>query len=168
MASVPDRPGLLFSGGPARAHFLARTGDGQRPGRDALGDDRARANISAFPDGDRRHEARVGTDESAGTDHGLVLGDAVVVAGDRASPDVHMITDDGIADIREVRYLGPAADLRFFQLHEVADLGADTDVRLRPQVAEWAELGLGLDDGVGQHAVGPEGDAVADAAATHV
>src|SRR3972149_2633693 len=168
MASVLGLPGLLLAGDPALAHLLARTGHSQRPGRDALGDHRARAHVGPRPDGDGRHEARVGADERAGADHGLVLVGAGVVAGDRARADVRLVADGGVPDIREVGHLGAAADLRLLQLHEVADLGAGTAVRLRPQAAERPGLGLGLHDGVGQHAIGPEGDAVADAAAGHV
>ena len=70
-------------GRPSPRALLARAGDGQRPGRHVLGDHRARAHVGALPDGDGRHEARVGADERAGADSGLVLGGAVVVAGDR-------------------------------------------------------------------------------------
>src|SRR5271157_38 len=73
---------------PAGPRLLAAARHGKRVGIDWLGDHRARADISALADRDRRDERRVGANERARANVGLVLGKAVVVAGDGSGADV--------------------------------------------------------------------------------
>ena len=84
---------------PAGYRLLPPASDRERVGFDRLGDDRARADIGAVADRHRRDQRRVGADEGAGADVGLVLGEAVVVAGDRSSADVGARADPRVADI---------------------------------------------------------------------
>ena len=72
----------------ARFRHLAGTAEGECVGRYVLGHDGARGHIGAVPDRHRRHQCRVRADEGAGADVGAELAVAVVIAGDRAGPDV--------------------------------------------------------------------------------
>src|SRR5213594_5047253 len=107
--------------GPAVLDDLGGASHRERSRGDVLRDRRARADVRTLADGDRRHQARVGPDESAVVDLRFVLGDAIIVAGDRPGADVDVLTDRGIADVGEMRYLRPPPNPRLFQLDEVAD-----------------------------------------------
>src|SRR3546814_5167161 len=69
-----------------------------------------------------------------------MLGEAVVVAGDGAGPEIGAGADPGVADIGEVVGLGTRFDHRVLDLDEVADVGTFADRRPRPQP------GIGPDD----------------------
>ena len=97
-----------------------------------------------------------------------MLGGAVVVDEDRAGADVDVVADDRVAEVADVVRLRLAPDPRLLELDEVPDLGARADVRLRSQMAERPQHGAVLDDRVGEHAVGLEHHAVAEAASRHV
>src|SRR5512145_1785746 len=86
---LPGRPPVLDD--------LLAALDGERVGRNILGDDGAGTDVGPGADRDRRHHADVGADEGPVADPGLVLVEAVVVAGDRARPDVHALPDRGVA-----------------------------------------------------------------------
>src|SRR3546814_7393717 len=62
-----------------------------------------------------------------------MLGEAVVVAGDGAGPEIGAGADPGVADIGEVVGLGTRFDHRVLDLDEVADVGTFADRRPRPQ-----------------------------------
>src|SRR5271165_2040337 len=109
--------------GPAGAGLLPASGDGERVRFDVLGDDRARTDIGAVADPDRRDEGGIRPDEGARADVGLVLAVAVVVAGDRPRADVRARADAGVADVGQVVDLGPLLDGGVLDLDEVADLG---------------------------------------------
>src|SRR6185437_16556480 len=79
---------LAIARGAALADALLAALDRHRVVRDIPGDDRARADIGAGADLDRRHQRRVGADEGALADQRLVLAKAVVIAGDGAGADV--------------------------------------------------------------------------------
>src|SRR5437588_4825152 len=70
--------------------------------RHVLGDDGARADIGAAADFYRRHQRGVGADEGALADRGLVLEEAVIVAGDGAGAEIGVGADMGVADIGEM------------------------------------------------------------------
>src|SRR3990172_4305932 len=153
---VESRPPLLDA--PRRAAH------GERAGRDVLGDRRAPADVRALADDERRHERRVGADEGAVADPRLVLGPAVVVAGDRAGADVDVLAHGRVAEVREVVRLGAAPDPRLLRLHEVADLRLLPDVAPGPQVTEGPERRIVLHHRLADDAVRLERDAVAEAA----
>src|SRR4029077_10149045 len=76
---------------PARLLHLLATGNGEGIGRHVPGDHAAGGNEGARADGDRRTERAVGADEGPGTDDGLVLAEAVVVAGNGAGADIRTL-----------------------------------------------------------------------------
>ena len=84
---------------PAFLDGLRRPLERQRIRRHVLGDDRARADIGAVADLDRRDQRRVRADERALADVGAVLGRAVVVAGDGAGADIGARADARVADV---------------------------------------------------------------------
>src|SRR5688572_26797561 len=96
-------------------HTLRRSAQRERIGRNVLRDGRAGADIRAAADADRRDELRVGADERAIFDDGLVFVLTVVVARDRARADVHVRADVGIADVRKVRRLCAFSEDRFLR-----------------------------------------------------
>src|SRR3954452_19178268 len=90
---------LAVSPGAALAVVLRAALDGERIVGHVLGDDRAGADIGAVADFHRRHQRGVGADEGALADNGLVLGKAVIVAGDGAGAEIGIGSDMGVADI---------------------------------------------------------------------
>ena len=136
--------------------------EGERVGRNVLGDCRSRAHIRAATDADRRDELRIRANEHAVFQHGLVLVDAVVVAGDRAGADVDVRANIGIADVRQVRGLRAFAEDGLFRLDEIADLhvssefGAGTQMRVRP------DCRLILDDRVFSYGAAFQMNVIAD------
>ena len=102
--------------------------DRQRVGRHVLRDRRASRDIRSAPDPDRCNQLRVAADECAVFDHRRVLGDAVVVAGDRAGADVDVLADGGVAEVGEVARLRSAAERGFLQLDEVSDVRVFADL----------------------------------------
>src|SRR5437870_1435012 len=101
---LPRRPAVLDD--------LLGASHGKGSWRDVLRDCGARSDVGALANGDGRHQARVGPDEGVVVDPRLVLGDSVVVAGDRPGADVDVLTDRGVSDVGKVRHLRPTADLR--------------------------------------------------------
>ena len=77
----------------AFAVVLRAAFDGHRIVRHVLRDDRARTDIGAIADPDRRHQRGIGTNEGAFADRRLVLEEAVIVAGDGAGADVGIGAD---------------------------------------------------------------------------
>src|SRR2546425_10049284 len=106
---------------PSLLDDLGRPPHRQGAGRHILRDRRARADVGALADGDRRHQARVGPDEGAVVDLRLVLGDSIIVAGDRPGADVDIFADRGIADVRAMRHPRPPPDPRLLPLAECAE-----------------------------------------------
>src|SRR5258705_13033329 len=80
---------LLLRWFPGRNRHLLRARHGELAGERVLVDRRARADIGAARDADRRHQGRVRADEALVLDDGAVLRDTVVVAGDGSGADVH-------------------------------------------------------------------------------
>src|SRR5581483_2772544 len=80
-------PGATARAPPLDGALLAAL-DGERTGGHVVRDHRTRGDEGVVADVARRHQQRVAADEGAIADHGAVLGDAVVVDGDRAGADV--------------------------------------------------------------------------------
>ena len=91
---------------PAGFRLLAAARHRKRVRLDRFGDDRARGDIGSVANRDRGDEGRVRADEGAGADVGLVLGEAVVIAGDGSRADVGVRPDSRIADIGQMIDLG--------------------------------------------------------------
>ena len=111
---------------------LALARHAQRPGRDVVGDhDRAGRRPGAVADLDRRDEGGVDAAADVGADRRAVLGEAVVVGGDGARAEVGALPHVGVADVGQVRNLGPRADVRVLDLDERAGLRALPQQRRR-------------------------------------
>src|SRR5205814_2478357 len=100
---------LVVGGAPARGPAILDGGrtplERERVARNVLGDDGAGGDIGAGAHREGRDQARVRADERAVLDHGRVLAIAVVVGGDHAGADVHVLTDGGVTEIRDVMHL---------------------------------------------------------------
>ena len=92
---IPPLPShaLAEASSPAGDALLLIALDCQAVGFDVTGDHRSSTNDRAVADRHRRHQRGIGTDERALADVGLVLAEAVVIAGDRARPDVSLRSD---------------------------------------------------------------------------
>src|SRR3954467_1784169 len=84
--------------------------------RHVLADGRAGSHVRVPRHRDRRDELRVAADERAVLDDGLVLAGAVVVAGDRAGADVHLLADRRVAEVGQVFRLRSLAEHGLLQL----------------------------------------------------
>src|SRR5476651_2668868 len=100
----------------------------QRVGRNVVGHHRTGPDIGTVADLDRRYQRRIGADKSAGADIGVMLGDAVVIAGDGAGADIGARTDPGVADVAQMIGLGAGLDLGGFHLDEIADVDVGAEV----------------------------------------
>ena len=118
-------------GGQARFVDLRRTAHGHIACRHVLGDDRSGRRHCAVTDRDGGDKHRVRSDEDIVADLGPVLEDAVVVAGDRASPDVRAVADAGIADI------GQMIDLAAFANHGFLGFDKISNFRVRAEFGAW-------------------------------
>src|SRR6266480_6746788 len=87
---------------PARLFRLLGAGYRERILGDCFRDDTARADIGAVLDLHRRHQRGVRSDENAGADIGVVFVEAVVIAGNRARPNVRAGAHPRIAEIGEM------------------------------------------------------------------
>ena len=127
---------------PAVARGLRAALDRQRVVRHILGDHRSRTDIGAAADLHRRHQRRIRADEGAGADRGLVLVEAVVVAGDGAGADVGTGADMGVADVGEMIDLDAGFENRGLGLDEIADPRALAQRRSRPQPRVGTDRGI--------------------------
>ena len=147
-SSLPAMPTMphIYLPSPSRPLFRARNFSAQ-PGipsararvtasasaRHVLGDDAARADDSAVADLHRRDQRGVRADERARADIGVVLVEAVVIAGDGARADIRARADARIADIGEVVGLGALFDRGVLHLDEIADMRTFADLRAGTQ-----------------------------------
>ena len=120
---------------------MGRAGNGQGIGGDILGDHTAGADQRAVADLDRCDQGDVGTDESAFSDVGVVLGKTIVIAGDGAGADVGRRPDAGVADIGQVINLGGFFDGGVFDLNEIADVDVFGNIGTGAQPCEWPDDG---------------------------
>jgi len=138
--------------------LLPRAGDGQRHGRDVVGDGGTGSDVRALAHRDRRDEVRVAADEGVVLDNGAELLRPVVVDGHGAAAEVAVSADIAVAHIGQMGNLGAVADGGVLDFHEVADLDAVADVRARPDIGERTDARVvadgrivdlrGIDDGV--------------------
>ena len=92
-------------------------------------------------DAHRRAQDGIGTDERMIADLRTFLDRRpVVVRGDRARADVHMLANRRVPDIGDMPDCRVRADRRLLNLDEIADVRALPDERARPQVAEWPAI----------------------------
>src|SRR6185369_15151811 len=105
-------------------YYLSSAPQRQRPSRNRIGDDAARAHVAVGADFDRSDQRRIAADKRARPDLGAMLQLAIVVTGNRTRADVRMVADLGVAQVREMLALRLSAEPGFFQLDEIADLGA--------------------------------------------
>ena len=63
-----------------------------------------------------------------------MLTNAVVVAGDGAASDVHIVPDIRITDIAQMRYFRAILNHCIFNLHKVADLHVIAKLCVRSQI----------------------------------
>src|ERR1700688_3262224 len=133
---------VAISLGSALAIGLLATLERHRIVGHLAGNDRARTDIGPAADLDRRHQRRVGADERAGADLGLVLCEAVIVAGDSARADIGVGADMGIADIAEMVDLDAGLKRRRLGLNEIADPCAIAERSPRPQARKGANRGI--------------------------
>src|SRR5579872_6373724 len=106
---------------PTFLNDLTPAAECQRPCRHVLGDDRARADIGPLADRYRRDQRRIRADERVAADLGPMLGDAIIIAGDGAGPDIGAGADQSVADIAQMIGFGAGLDYRFLDLDEIAD-----------------------------------------------
>src|SRR5215211_3523792 len=163
--SVPgtvSRPGRLASsvvivgstvstGGVALLVFLSCPGDGERARRDVFRDDRSRRNPSALANLDRSNERILDAGPDVVSDRRPALrlsGLVREVDSDVARGDVRVLADLRIADVRQMRNLGPRADARVLDLHERARLRVRLEDRAGAKVTERTNEDTGADLGV--------------------
>ena len=99
----------------------------QGPGRNILSDDRSRSRIRSIADSNRSDEHVVRARARVSAHLGAVLVDAVVVGRNRAGANVGALADRGVADVREVRHFGPAAEGGVLHLDESAHFALVAD-----------------------------------------
>src|SRR6185369_2035314 len=109
--------------GPAGYSLLFRTLDREAVGLDVLRDYRAGANDRTVADRHGSHQSRVGADECSSPDHGAILAEPIVIAGDGPRADVRARTDLSVADVGQMVDLRAFPDRRLLQLNEIPDLG---------------------------------------------
>src|SRR5919106_2532772 len=125
--------------------LLLATLDGERTGRDILGDDGPRARVRVVPDLHGSDQHRVAANPHAVADRRLVLATPVVIDRDRRRTDVRILPNGGVADVGQMRNLAARTDHRLLDLDERSGLGALLQPRLGPQVAERPDLRAGPD-----------------------
>src|ERR1700744_907394 len=144
--AIPTMPHMLFALcgllgllpcteliGPARYFLLLGPRHSQRVRRRRPGDHRTGADIGAVTDADRRHQRRVRTDEGALADIGVMLVEAIVIAGNGTSSDICTRADAGIAKVGQIVGLGALFNAAVLHLDKIADMDVFLDHRAGPQ-----------------------------------
>ena len=134
-------------------HLLAGAAEGERSGRHILGEGGAGRHGHPFAEADRCHQHRIRARFAAGSDHGAVLVDAVVVGGDRAGADVHLAAQIGIAQIAQVVGFHAALQPAVLHLHEVADPAVGPQLGAVAQLGEWPHAAALGHPGAADHRV---------------
>src|SRR2546425_5995579 len=183
-AAAPTMPhiGSAFHLGrfPGRDRPLGAARQRQLARRRVLGDGRARADIGAARDAHWSDQRRIGADEAIIFDHGAVLGNTVVIAGDGASAHIDACAELRIADVAKVIGLRLRAQPTGLDLDEVADMHVlgEAGSRAQPgvgsypaaladlgflQVREGKHLAARTDAHIAQHAIRADAHAFAKA-----
>ena len=101
---------------------LTATGDCKRLRRHILSDHRARADIGAVSDLYRRDQCGIRSNKGILSNLGAMLGDAIVIARDRAGTDICARPNGRVTDIAEVIGLGARSDHGLLDLDEIANM----------------------------------------------
>src|SRR5712691_5162597 len=135
---------------PARNRHLLHAREGQLACWSVLGERGSSTKRRTPAHAHRRDELGVRAYENVVLYDGAVFVRAVVVAHDRAGPDVDVSAHLTVADVGEVIGLGTCAYATRLHLHEVADVhslgearaGARTDARIGADAAVRADVGV--------------------------
>ena len=122
-------------------------GDSQSVGRDVSRDHTSCGNDRTSADRDGRDQRAVGSDKRTGADLGLVLEEAIIVAGNRSCADVGACADVGVTKICQMVGLGAWTHRRFLYLDEIADLGLFTKHGTGAKARERTDFGTLADSG---------------------
>ena len=121
--------------------------------------------VAPVADLDRRHQHGVAADEGAAADLGRVLADAVVVAGHDAGAEVGALADRGVSQVGEMVGLGsPAPSSELLTSTKLPTRAPRKQAGCRAQPGERTHPAAVPDLGAVQHAVGLDGDALAQRA----
>src|SRR5436309_7589494 len=126
-------PALLIFFRPTRLNHLPGPAQRQRLGRDIFRHDRSRPDDRPLADADRGDQRNIAADKYVIADHGLMFVHSVIVARNRAGPDVHTFADLGVAKITQMIGFRSYAKLRFLQFHEVPDSRRTSEDRSRSE-----------------------------------
>src|SRR6185436_12179702 len=133
-------PGFSSLPGPLFFVDLLRPRNGQRVFRDILLNGGARSNVGAAVNRDGCDQLRITPDEYVILDDCLVLTHTVIVAGDRACSDVHVLADLCIAQVAQMCCLCLVAEPRVFDLDKVSNAGLASNDGVIPQMSKWTYL----------------------------
>src|SRR5512132_2525374 len=143
---LPSAGRFPAPGRPSLDRPLVGAFDGEGVGRHVLGDGGTGGGLGPAPDRHGGYQHGIGSDEGVVADHGAVLADPVVVDEHGPGADVRSGADVGVADVAEVRDLGPGADGRVLDLDEGAGLAGFAEVAAGAQGGEGADVGPVADD----------------------
>src|SRR5260370_680955 len=151
-AAAPTMPhmalALLLRGLPGRNRDLPGARHGELSGRRVLADRRARADIGAARNAQRRDQRRVRADEAVVLDHGTVLRRAIAVACDRTGANVDAGAGLESGDGCEVVRLRARAEAARLDLDEIAHVDVVGEARAGPQPRERADAATRADFGL--------------------
>lgn len=105
------------------------------------------------PNGHRSHQRTVAADKSAIANHRPEFIDTVVIAGNGASTNIHLIANFSVAHIAEVIDLAAFANHGFLDFHKVADPGFFLKFGAWPQSGKRANLTPGSDNRIFKNGV---------------
>src|SRR4029079_1118555 len=127
--------------------YLSGAGAAERVGGNVAGDHGAGSGPRPISDRYGGDEDSVAGRADITTDRGALLPLSIVVGGDVDCTDVRFLAALRVADVGEVRDLGPRPDRRVLDLDERPRLGVGADVGPRAQAAEGPDLGSPADAG---------------------
>ena len=89
-----------------------------------------------------------------------MLSEAIIIAGDRAGPDVRLRTNVRVAEIGQVRHFRAFADDGLLHFHKISGARAIFEVRSRTQTGEGANDGVVVQTALHRDAVRLDHDVV--------
>ena len=142
--------------------LLAAARDPERPRRHVFGDRAPGRHVGALPDANGGDELAVAPDEDVVLDNRSIFAEAVIIAGDRAGPDVDVAPDGGVAQVGQVRGLGAVAQRALLDLDEVPHFDSILKLRVHPKVGEGPDRSILTDRTVDDDATIQNGRARSD------